>query len=245
MTVLLIKDVPDLPEDFDDVDATSEWCSNKSALLFPLSLMTSYIWKLVCNMTEQKELYTLANVEAPSGVPPENSDSNSELQSTAVEPGQPRQPRLLMDLSEIQSRIGEDSDFEGTYDDSNADFLELRDAQPPRAPNHSVANPVVANPVQATPMLASTQVLATPVLTASQLLNTSEVHRVPATTARSTTDTDDFMELTNIQSSSVSAGPTQPVYASSDIFEDVSQSDDCDSMVHTLMPHPSTQVVIS
>ena len=69
MTVLLIKDVPDLPEDFDDVDATSEWCSNKSALLFPLSLMTSYIWKLVCNMTEQKELYTLANVEAPSGVP--------------------------------------------------------------------------------------------------------------------------------------------------------------------------------
>ena len=242
MTVLLIKDVPDLPEDFDDVDATSEWCSNKSALLFPLSLMTSYIWKLVCNMTEQKELYTLANVEAPSGVPPENSDSNSELQSTAVEP---RQPRLLMDLSEIQSRIGEESDFEGTYDDSNADFLELGDAQPPRAPKHSVANPVVANPVQATPMLAATQVLATPVLSASQLLNTSEVHRVPASTARSTTDTDDFMELTNIQSSSVSARPTQPVYASSDIFEDVSQSDDCDSMVHTLMPHPSTQVVTS
>ena len=162
-----------------------------------------------------------------------------------MEPRQPRQPRLLMDLSEIQSRIGEESDFEGTYDDSNDDFLELGDAQPPRAPKHSVANPVVANPVQATPMLAATQVLATPVLSASQLLNTSEVHRVPASTARSTTDTDDFMELTNIQSSSVSARPTQPVYASSDIFEDVSQSDDCDSMVHTLMPHPSTQVVIS
>ena len=50
VTVLLIKDVPDLPEDFNEVDASSEWCSNKSALLFPMSIMTSYIWKLVIDI---------------------------------------------------------------------------------------------------------------------------------------------------------------------------------------------------
>ena len=75
-------------------------------------------------MTEQKELYTLANVMAPSGVPPSEADSSTELESTAKDE---RPPRLLVDLSEIRNKTGQDSStvdiFEG--EDSEDDFDDL------------------------------------------------------------------------------------------------------------------------
>ena len=69
-------------------------------------------------MTNQKELYSLANVEAPSGVPPESSTSfSSQLESTAADHS--RQPRNIVNLSVI-SEIPEpnhESDA-GIFDDS-------------------------------------------------------------------------------------------------------------------------------
>ena len=77
-------------------------------------------------MTEQKELYHLANIEAPSGVPPDSADTVSQLESTAREA---RQPRLLVDLSEIHGRAEEEEevgvdDFGESFA-QNDDFAEL------------------------------------------------------------------------------------------------------------------------
>lgn len=75
-------------------------------------------------MTEQKELYTLANVEAPSGVPPsqlEAGDELHELESTAQDQ---RPPRLLVDLSEIRSAFREDSEAGDIFGNLTLDDFE-------------------------------------------------------------------------------------------------------------------------
>ena len=59
VTVNLIKNYDDLPEDYEEFDSASEHSTNKSALIIPMSLMTSFMWARVCKMTGQLDLLPL------------------------------------------------------------------------------------------------------------------------------------------------------------------------------------------
>ena len=150
VTVNLIKNYDDLPEDYEEFDSASEHSTNKSALIIPMSLMTSFMWARVCKMTGQLDLLPLRPTDAPSGAPPTEAET-LELESTSnnLTP----EPRLLVDISSIHqiAELGspahhhsEDDPFGG--DCSNEDFDDVFSPQDKHIQARAPSKPSLQTP---------------------------------------------------------------------------------------------------